>query len=60
MELASFLKIRFAFSIKNKLFVNGFGSVEVKNVDEDQNFEQLNFRMSDISNLKINEHANVH
>ena len=28
-------------------------------VDEGQKFEQLNFRMTYISNLKINEHANV-
>ena len=26
---------------------------------EGQNFEQQNFRMADISNLKINERANV-
>ena len=26
---------------------------------EGQNFEQQNFRMTEISNLKINEHANV-
>ena len=27
--------------------------------DEGQNFEQLNFGMADISNLKINERANA-
>ena len=27
--------------------------------DEGQNFEQLNFRMANISKLKINERANV-
>ena len=26
---------------------------------EGRNFEQQNFRMADISNLKINKHANV-
>ena len=31
----------------------------MEKLDEGQNFEQWNFRMADISNLKISERANV-
>ena len=43
------------FNKGNRLFILSYKVL----VDEGLNFEQKNFRMADISNLKINERSNV-